>query len=67
MEEARAMEGLGRCQIQDGNPAEATTQLRQALAIYQRIGSPNAVGLQQFLDEIAAEPGSRRGPAQAVT
>ena len=40
-EQARAMEGIGRSLLQQ-NPAEAVVDLRQALEIYQRIGSPDA-------------------------
>ena len=40
-EEARALEGIGRSLL-GGDPAEAATKLRQALAIYQRIGVPDA-------------------------
>ena len=40
LEEARALEGIGHCHLQDGNPRQATPYLTQALAIYQRIGDP---------------------------
>jgi tetratricopeptide (TPR) repeat protein/transcriptional regulator with XRE-family HTH domain len=40
-EEARALEGIGRSLL-GRDPAEAATRLRQALAIYQRIGVPDA-------------------------
>ena len=39
LEEARALEGIGRCHLQDGNPGEGPTRLRQALTIHQRIGA----------------------------
>lgn len=38
-EEARALEGMGRSLLHR-DPAEATTLLRQALAIYRKIGTP---------------------------
>jgi tetratricopeptide (TPR) repeat protein len=41
-EEARALEGLGRCQRLNGRDAEAIALLSQSLEIYQRVGSPNA-------------------------
>jgi Tfp pilus assembly protein PilF len=41
-EEARAHEGLGRCQLQSGQTAAARASLHQALTIYQRINSANA-------------------------
>jgi tetratricopeptide (TPR) repeat protein len=40
LEEARALEGIGHSQLQDGNPAEAAAHLGQALTIYQRLGTP---------------------------
>ena len=40
VEEARALEGIGRCHIQEGNPGQGAADLRQALAIYRRIGAP---------------------------
>jgi tetratricopeptide (TPR) repeat protein len=46
-EEARALEGIGHCHIRDGNPGQAATHLRQALAIYQRIGAPGARRVQK--------------------
>jgi tetratricopeptide (TPR) repeat protein len=49
-EEARALAGLGRSQLGDG-PAEAARNLRDALAIYQRIGAPDAQAVQDTLDE----------------
>jgi len=41
-EEARALEGLGRCHLRDGEPSQGAALLGRALVIYQRIGSPNA-------------------------
>ena len=38
--EARALEGIGRSQIHEGNSGEGAEHLRQARAIYQRIGAP---------------------------
>ena len=49
LEEARAFEAIGHIDIQDGDPEEGATQLRQALEIYQRIGSPLAVRVQRTL------------------
>ena len=42
VEEARALEGIGRCHIQEGNPGQGAADLRRALEIYQRIGAPEA-------------------------
>ncbi len=49
-EEARALEGIGRSLL-SRDPAEAAAQLRQALAIYQRIGVPDAQRVQQTLSK----------------
>jgi hypothetical protein len=40
LEEARALEGLGRCFLEEGLPGKAATPLREASSIYRRIGSP---------------------------
>jgi tetratricopeptide (TPR) repeat protein len=45
--QARALEGLGRCDRRDGQPG--TAKLREALAIYQRIGSPRAQATARLL------------------
>jgi tetratricopeptide (TPR) repeat protein/transcriptional regulator with XRE-family HTH domain len=62
-EQARALEGLGRCHALQGNHREELRFLRQALAVYQRIGSPRARELAQELRERAAGPpgGEPRG------
>jgi Tfp pilus assembly protein PilF len=51
IEEARALEGIGRCQLRSGREREAITLLSQSLAIYDRIGSPNAQRVQTTLHE----------------
>ena len=61
LEEARALEGLGHGNIQDGNHYEGRTYLRQALTIYQRIGATDALRVQEALRHhelipITAEP-----------
>lgn len=50
LEEARALEGIGRWQLRSANPGEGATHLRQALALYQRIGSPDRQRVQDALD-----------------
>jgi tetratricopeptide (TPR) repeat protein/transcriptional regulator with XRE-family HTH domain len=50
LEEARALEGIGRCHLKDGHPDEAGTLLRQALTLYQRVGSPRISGIQATLN-----------------
>lgn len=42
LEEARALEGIGRLLIQSGERAAGTAMLERSLALYKRIGSPNA-------------------------
>ena len=49
LEEARALEGIGQCHIQNDDPGQAAAYLRQALAIYQRIGAPHARRVQETL------------------
>ena len=51
LEEARALEGIGRCHFLNGRPGEAAASLRQALRIYQRIGSPNARQMEVYLHD----------------
>jgi hypothetical protein len=48
-EEARALEGIGRSHLHDGNTGQAATHLRQAAAIYQRIGTPGAQRIKDTL------------------
>jgi tetratricopeptide (TPR) repeat protein/transcriptional regulator with XRE-family HTH domain len=49
LEEARAQEGTANSHLCDGSPAQAAAPLRQALAIYQRIGTSGARRIQQTL------------------
>jgi tetratricopeptide (TPR) repeat protein/transcriptional regulator with XRE-family HTH domain len=49
-EEARALAGIGMSLL-PGSPAEAAGCLRDALAIFRRIGSPAAQRVQETLDE----------------
>ncbi len=48
-EEARAMEGIGQCHVQEGQAEQGAELLRGALAIYQRIGSPQAQRVEEEL------------------
>jgi hypothetical protein len=50
-EEARAYEGISRCQMLAGQAAEGGQHLRQALAIYQRINSTNTERVAALLRE----------------
>jgi tetratricopeptide (TPR) repeat protein len=57
LEEARALEGLGRSHLHDKNLGDAIPFLGQALAIYQRIGAPNAERVQQTLRQLESQTG----------
>ena len=48
-EQARALEGIGHCHVTDGHPEHGRELLRQAINIYQRIGSPRAQELEDML------------------
>jgi tetratricopeptide (TPR) repeat protein len=48
-EQGRALEGIGRCQLKDGQLLECAESLHQALVLYQRIGSPNAQRVEATL------------------
>lgn len=41
-EKARAIGGVGQCELWEGQNAEAHTSLRRALAFYEQIESPRA-------------------------
>jgi hypothetical protein len=58
LEEARALEGIGHSHLRDGNSGEGIAQLQQALAIYQRIGTPGAQRVQETLRQHALKPAS---------
>jgi tetratricopeptide (TPR) repeat protein/transcriptional regulator with XRE-family HTH domain len=49
LEEARALEGIGRSHLRDGNLTQAAAPLRDALAIYRRIASPAARHVEETL------------------
>lgn len=51
VEETRALEGIGRCQLLDGRTAEGVASLRRSLAIFERISSPNAQRVAALLQE----------------
>jgi Tfp pilus assembly protein PilF len=50
-EQARALEGIGRCQLHDDHFTAATSPLRDALIIYQSISSPHADRLRNVITE----------------
>ncbi len=49
-DEAHALAGLGRCALAVGHTAQAEDKLRQALAIFQRIGAADAADVSRELD-----------------
>ena len=49
LEEARALEGIGNRALHDPYSSGNNTYLRQALEIYERIGSPNAARVNRTL------------------
>jgi tetratricopeptide (TPR) repeat protein len=63
LEEARALEGIGHSHLQDGHPGKGLTCLRQALGIYQRIGSLRAQHVQETLRQYGQEPAALTPPA----
>jgi tetratricopeptide (TPR) repeat protein/transcriptional regulator with XRE-family HTH domain len=54
--EARALEGIGRSHLQDGHPGKGLYNLQQALAIYQRAGSPSAQHVQETMRQHGLDP-----------
>jgi tetratricopeptide (TPR) repeat protein/transcriptional regulator with XRE-family HTH domain len=60
-EQAHALAGLGRCALAVARTAEGEVRLRQALAIFRQIGSPEAAGVAAELDALGGQgPGSGR-------
>jgi tetratricopeptide (TPR) repeat protein len=51
-EEARALEGIGQCDIRDGRSQDGSALLQQAQDIYHEMGSPKAQRLAEALDEL---------------
>ena len=47
LEEARALDGIGRCYLHDGNLDNSSVFRHQALSIYQRIGAPPPATLNE--------------------
>ena len=52
-DEAQALAGLGRCALAAGHTSDAQSRLRQAKAIFQRLGAAEAPGVGAELDAIA--------------
>ena len=49
IDQARALEGIGRTHLHDGQPGRAVPPLRQALAIYQKFGSLHTSRVEALL------------------
>lgn len=56
LEEARALVGAGQCARRDGDLRGAVRHLRQALAIYEGIGVPEAARTASELDRLEKPP-----------
>jgi hypothetical protein len=50
--EAQAREGIGRSHIQEGTPGQGAKTLQQALAIYRRVGAPEAQRKSALLEQL---------------
>jgi tetratricopeptide (TPR) repeat protein/transcriptional regulator with XRE-family HTH domain len=51
LDEGRGLEGIGRCDLRNGEVDHAAMHLRQALAVYQQLGSPNSRRVEALLRE----------------
>ena len=60
LQEARALEGIGRSYLQDKDSTRAAPHLREAAAIHQRIGVPAAAAASR---PGGAQTGKRSGAA----
>ncbi len=58
LEEARALEGAGSCELQERSIERGAGSLRAALAIYRRIGHPHAARVERTLRHHGMEPNS---------
>jgi tetratricopeptide (TPR) repeat protein len=60
--EAQAREGIGRSHIQEGNPGQGAKNLQQALAVYRRIGAPEAQCVRAHSSSSYDHRGRQGGP-----
>jgi Tfp pilus assembly protein PilF len=51
LERARALEGIGMCQLSGGDRDQCLATLRQALEIYRAIGSPHAGRVEKIIED----------------
>ncbi|BCB89598.1 hypothetical protein Psuf_069110 [Phytohabitans suffuscus] len=62
IEEARALEGIGRAAADLGNTAFAAVHLQQALRLYQALGVPEATQVAADLAAVHPRPQHRGQP-----
>lgn len=60
LEEARALEGIGRSHLHQGNDDQGVSWLHQSLTIYQRIRAPAAERIQETLCNLKLTESSER-------
>lgn len=60
--EAQALAGLGRCAHRAHDIPTATTTFAQALTIYQRLGSPEAATITDYLADLHHNPDQHAKP-----
>jgi tetratricopeptide (TPR) repeat protein len=65
--EAQAREGIGRSHIQEGNPGQGAKNLQQALAVYRRIGAPEAQCVRAHSSSSYDHRGRQGGPMATAT
>ncbi|WP_166664238.1 ATP-binding protein [Actinophytocola oryzae] len=53
--QARALEGMGRCLISDSYSGSGRAYLREALDLYERLGLPEAQGVQAALEALGRQ------------
>jgi Tfp pilus assembly protein PilF len=52
LEQARALEGIGRCDIANGDTVTALSSLREALTVYERLGATEtATAIEHLLQQ----------------
>jgi tetratricopeptide (TPR) repeat protein/transcriptional regulator with XRE-family HTH domain len=59
LEEARALEGIGRSLVRTHHTGEGSAHLRHALAIYRRLGVPEQGRIEGILAELGDEQAAR--------
>jgi tetratricopeptide (TPR) repeat protein len=52
LEHVSALDGIGRSHLAAGRPADAAAALREALALYQRLGLPRATEIEAILSDL---------------